>query len=166
MSEQNAETESTTAVTETATSGSIGQVSPTTIEDQDSTDHENPTVEYPIGGRPAFARLGRALTDEELANPGTPKMLVGMLEELDLDIEDLEQYKEKYFIADKQVGILNEKLLPIKRIEIFFGVGLAIGGIIIGIIPYTYSIEPLFGLITGVVGIVIMIGSIVGRVKK
>ena len=118
------------------------------------------------GRRAAFRDVRRQLTDAELTNPGVLKLLLDMLEEAWSEIEVLSPYQTRFHDADKNAAILSEKVKTINASEIFFGVGFGLGGSIIGLAPYFHSLKPEYGVITSVVGLAMMVGSTIGRIKK
>jgi len=125
------------------------------------------TVSVPtVGRRAAFRDVRRELTAEELSSPGIQKLLLDMLEEADDERETLKSYLNLYHEADKKAAVLTEQLTTQTRIEVFFGVGIGLGGAILGLAPSMYVAAPLYGVITAVVGLCMIIGSTVGRVVK
>ncbi len=120
------------------------------------------------GRRAAFRDIRRQLTDDELSSTGVQKLLLAMLEEADTDRDNLEPYVNLYHEADKKAAILSEQVKTQKTVEIFLGVGVGLGGTIIGLTPFFWGVKAVFGVITGLVGLGLIIGAIVGRriVKK
>jgi hypothetical protein len=120
----------------------------------------------PTGRRAAFRDVRRQLTDEELKNPGVQKLLLDMLQDADDEREGLRPYVDRFHEADKIAAVLREEVKTHTAIEVFFGVGVGLGGAIIGLAPFFWGIKPEYGVITGIVGLGIMIGSTIGRVVK
>jgi hypothetical protein len=106
------------------------------------------------------------LTDDELSHPGVQKLLLDILQEVDEDCDYLKSFVTLYHEADKKAAILSEKLLMNTTIEVFFGVGVGLGGTIIGLAPFLWGSKPEYGLITVLVGVCMIIGSTVGRMVK
>ncbi|MBI5375817.1 MAG: hypothetical protein HZA77_10300 [Candidatus Schekmanbacteria bacterium] len=120
----------------------------------------------PSGRRAAFRDVRRQLTDEELFSPGVQKLILGLLEEADDEREYLRSYINLYHESDKKAAVLSEKLLTQKAIEIFFGVGVGLGGAIIGLMPFFWGEKSEYGVIAGIVGLCIIVGASVGRIVK
>lgn len=115
--------------------------------------------EMPPVGRQVFRGLSRELNDADLANPGVQKMLLAELERMDNECASLRGYIERFYEADKDRGILKERLKTVTSIEVIFGTGMVIGGAILSISfsfpeamkPYTTISFILGGLIVVVV---------------
>ena len=119
-----------------------------------------------IGKRVALLDIGRKLTDQELSQTGAQKLLIEMLTEAETENEELKVYQEKFYDADKRAAILSEKLRANRSIEIFFGVGVGLGGTILGFSTFFFTLGISYGLITLVVGLGLIIGSCIGRAVK
>lgn len=120
----------------------------------------------PIGRRMSFSNLRRQLTDEELSSPGVQKLLLDMLEEAEDECDSLKSYVDKYYSADKKTAVLNEKLNKDNKIDVFFGVGVGLGGAILGLIPFLGEDKTLYGIVSAVIGLTLIIGSSIGRLLK
>ncbi|MDD4993030.1 MAG: hypothetical protein PHR83_12435 [Paludibacter sp.] len=118
------------------------------------------------GKRLALRSVKKQLTDEELAQSGTQKMLLEMLEDAENEADNMKTYVSSFYEADKKAAILGEKLNADKSIEIFFGVGVGLGGAIFGLVPFFWVKDVTFGLICLVVGLSLTIGSCIGRAVK
>jgi hypothetical protein len=118
------------------------------------------------GRRAAFRDVRRQLSDSELCSPGVQKLLLDILEEAERDRDQLAPYAERYHEADKRAAILLEKLQTSNAIEVFFGVGVGLGGTIIGLAPTFYTVKTEYGVITAVVGLAVTVGSTIGRLAK
>ena len=150
-------------VTEASTTGPIVQKKD--IESR-PLDQENGVSVPASGRRAAFRDVRRELTDAELSGPGVLKLLLDNLEEAWAEIEKLRSYVTRFHEADKKAAVLTEKVTAVTAIEILFGVGVGLGGTIIGLTPYFYSVKPEYGQITALVGLTMMIGSAIGRIVK
>lgn len=149
---------------EAPSSGLSVQARPSASEDRKP---PPPDSAVPASGRrAAFRDVRRQLTDEELKNPGVQKLLLDMLQEADDEREGLRPYVDRFYSADKTAAVLREEVKTLTAIEVFFGVGVGLGGAIIGLSPFFWGTKPEYGLITGIVGLGLMIGSTIGRVVK
>lgn len=128
------------------------------------------TVEHgqisPTGKRLALRNVKKQLTDEELAQSGTQKMLLEMLEDAENESENLKSYVSSFYEADKKAAILGEKLIIEKSIEIFFGVGVGLGGAIFGLTPFFWAKDVTYGLICLGIGLCLTIGTCIGRAVR
>lgn len=118
------------------------------------------------GRRQALKDVRRQLKDEELAQSGTQKMLLEMLEEAEADKDSLKGYVLSYHEADKKCAILGEKLNADRSVEIFFGVGVGLGGTLLGFAPSLWTDSLLYGIVSVVIGSLLIIGSCIGRAVK
>ena len=83
--------------------------------------------EPPKKGR-ALSRLKRELTDEEMASSGTQKMILDSIEQLQQEVEELKGFRDKYYEADKKIGILQEKAKTKIALEVLSTGSIAVGG--------------------------------------
>lgn len=118
------------------------------------------------GRRAALRDVRRQLTDKELQNPGVNILLLDMLQEADDERASLRPYIDRFHEADKNAAILTERMRSYTKIEVFFGVGMTLGGSIIGLVPFFLSEGTGFGVVTGLIGLTLLTGSIVGRAVK
>lgn len=130
----------------------------TTIIEQESV----PTT----GRRQALRNIRRQLTEAELAQSGTQKMLLEMLEEVETEKENIKSYVLSFHEADKKAAILGEKLNADRSVEIFFGVGVGLGGTILGLAPSFWASNLTHGIICIGIGIALIVGSCIGRAVK
>lgn len=89
-----------------------------------------------------------------------------MLQEADDERASLRPYIDRFHEADKNAAILTERMRSYTKIEVFFGVGMTLGGSIIGLVPFFLSEGTGFGVVTGLIGLTLLTGSIVGRAVK
>jgi hypothetical protein len=115
------------------------------------------------GRRQAFQDIKRQLTPGELANTGTQKLILEMLLASERQCDELKEYVENYHVADKKVGVLEEKLKTNKVNEIMFGVGVGVGCAIIGLAPYFWDDKGKGPLVLAV-GLALTIGAAIGRI--
>ncbi len=116
--------------------------------------------------RPSFGGLRRQLTNEELQSPGIPKLLLDMLEEAETSRDEYKSYVDAYHAADKRAEVLGEKVNRDTAINIFFGVGVGLGGSIVGLSPFFWEKGALYGSICLLIGIGLIIGATFGRIVK
>ncbi len=68
------------------------------------------------------------LTDEEMASSGTQKMILDSIEQLQQEVEELKGFRDKYYEADKKIGILQEKAKTKIALEVLSTGSIAVGG--------------------------------------
>lgn len=120
----------------------------------------------PTGRRLALRNVRRQLTDEELAQSGTQKMLLDMLEEVENERENLKGFVTNFYESDKRAAILSEKLITDKRIEVFFGGGVGLGGALLGLAPFFWDIGSGYGFVCLFIGVCLIIFACIGRAIK
>jgi hypothetical protein len=116
------------------------------------------------GRRQAFQDLKRRLTNEDLANPGAQKLLLEMLSNAEDERDEYKLYIAQYHAADKDVGILTEKLKGDRVNEVMFAVGIGVGCAAIGLSTYFWDAKTANGQICLIVGGVLVVGFAVARI--
>ena len=146
----------------------VGNSGPTPNEakqqEPPSTPQES-TAPAPVSGREAFRDIRRRLTEQDLASPGTQKLLLEMLLSAETERDEIKAYIPKYYAAERQAAVLEEKAKPNKINETLSGFGLALGGAIIGVAPFFWTVAGYQGWICLVMGAFLVIGATIGRVK-
>jgi hypothetical protein len=84
----------------------------------------------------ALSRLKRELSEEELFSPGVLKMLVEDRERIVDENRDLQSFRAKFYIADKELAILKQKLKNWSSMEV-----LSTGCIALGAAAFVYAPE-------------------------
>ena len=135
-------------------------------EGVDTNSSEDSKAIPPTGRRFALRNVRKQLTDEELAQSGTQKMLLEMLEESENEKEGLRSYVTSFHEADKKSAILGEKLNADRSIEVFFGAGVGFGGAILGLSPFFWDKGAIYGVICLIIGVILIIGASIGRAIK
>ena len=117
------------------------------------------------GKRQVFKDIRRQLQDADLASPGVQKLLLDELEQKEAECEILESYIDRFHVADKRAAVLEEKLKTQNAIEVFFAVGMTLGGAIVGLAPFFWD-ESGHGPIVLMIGAALVLGSSIGRIVK
>ena len=94
----------------------------------DSESPEEPALKFP---RPLSA-IRREITEEELDNPATKRLIIGELDRLEGVVGSLAEYRESFHEADKEVGVLKERLKRTVAVDIIFGTTLTVGAALVG----------------------------------
>jgi hypothetical protein len=118
------------------------------------------------GRRESLLNIRRRLTNDELSQSGTQKMLLEMLEEAENQTKCMRDFEAKYYRADKESAILNEKLNTDRSMEIFFGTGVGLGGAILGLSPFFWKLGDIYGVLCLLLGVCLIIGASIGRAIK
>ncbi|HUW61910.1 MAG TPA: hypothetical protein VMZ06_12995, partial [Candidatus Bathyarchaeia archaeon] len=113
------------------------------------------------GRRAAFRDVKRQLSDEELKSSGVQRLLLDMLEQADEALGSLQPYVERFHAADKSVAVMTERLRRNTTLEVFFGVGVGLGGAIIGLAPFFWTQSPQYGQVTAIIGFLLAVGATV-----
>lgn len=133
--------------------------------DQEPQDTEAGIPQPPVKGRRSFARVRRELSEEELKSPAVQRLFVEEIERLERENTGLLDYQEGYHEADKQVGIMQERIKASLAGEIIYGVCMTVGAAALGFAPTLWSTQPA-GVLSIVFGAVLLIGGVVSRVVR
>ena len=124
-----------------------------------------PSSQPPPKPASALSGISRDLTDEELSSPGARKLLIDRLDQAEIQIVELKDFRDRFHAADKQVAVLTEKTKREKSAEVLYGVALSVGAIFMGLAPSAWKTQP-FGWLSLLVGIALMIGAIVSKAVR
>lgn len=87
----------------------------------------------------AWSRLSRELSDDDLNQPGTKKMILEKLDNLSDENESLKSYQAKFYDVDKKYAVLTEKYkaaqINVRLIDVFS----MIGTLMLGLVPWLYD---------------------------
>jgi len=119
-----------------------------------------------VKGRKAFSRLRRELTDDELSSPAVQRMLIDDIERLEKDNAELEKFRNRYYEADKNCGILNEKLKVNICQDVIFGTCLTIGSALISLYPSLHIDKSNYANTLLIMGFILIAGGIASKVVK
>lgn len=84
-------------------------------------------------GTGAFSNLSRSLNEANLKNPAVGKLLLEKIDILSSEKIVLEGFRDKFYDADKRVGILEEKSQSQNKFQILYSACLTMGGTVFGI---------------------------------
>lgn len=115
-------------------------------------------------GKQAFQYITRELSDDDLKNPAVGKLLLNEIDRLEIENDELGDYKEQFHEADKKVAVLQEKSKTHLVAEITSVGCIAIGGILIGhgmSEPSNWIIG--CGALVFIIGIVAIVAKVVKR---
>jgi len=128
----------------------------------------------PISGkRQAFDDVLVPLTPKDLADPGTQKLILHMLQQARTDADQAEGYILRFYDADKRAAILQEKLDSSNKIskttEIAVMTGTTLGGALIGMASYFWAkSQPDLGagVFVLVIGVFLLGGAIAVKMRQ
>jgi hypothetical protein len=113
----------------------------------------------------AFSRLKRELTDEELGSSGVHKLLLELLQRAEEDNVDMKPFRDRYYQADKQNGVLQEKLKSNLATEVISMGSLTVGAVALGYAPSLWKSQP-GGWLAVVFGLVLIGGGIIAKAVR
>ena len=113
-------------------------------------------------GRQAFKKLRRELSEEELSNPGTLRMILDQHDQLVEENDDLREIRERFHVCDKDAAVLRERLKKSNAQDIVLGATLVGGSLVLGHLPSLWSTQPT-GWVALVVGTILVVGSVGAR---
>ena len=103
----------------------------------------------------AWSRLSRELSDDDLNQPGTKKMILDKLDNLSDENESLKSYQAKFYDVDKKYAVIIEKYkaaqINVRLIDVFS----MIGTLMLGLVPWLYDHNAGFLIILLDVGVAI-----------
>lgn len=106
--------------------------------------------------RGAFSRVKRQLSNSDLKNPAVGRLLLSQNDKYEQEIGSLEEYKEKYYDADKRAAVFLERINGIKEGINSRSVFLTFGGILLGALPSLWSRQFLFWAVA-LIGIIFLL---------
>ena len=115
--------------------------------------------------QPSLARVRRELTEEDLSAPGVRRLLVGQIDELHQQLDEISVYRDRFHEADKTRAVLEQKLRVSVASDIAFGVCLTVGAAIVGLVPTVWDKGPL-GPIFIALGLILMASGVFFRAKQ
>lgn len=132
-----------------------------------------PAVEptRPTGRRQEFSNIERELSEQELAKPGTLKLLLAMLDSAEADRNEYkaalsrrqaeyDRLLRKYWAKIASIRSLNAQLRSNIAIDLMAGGGIALGGLLAGFATSFKDSLPLWATIG--IGLGLMVASVVG----
>lgn len=118
------------------------------------------------GGRHALREVGRKLDEEDLEHRGVQKLLLDALDRCDRKRRELEGYVDRFHEEEKRAAVLEERLSSETTIEIMYGVGVGVGGAIVGIVPFLWTLKAIAGLAALILGGLLVGGAAYARGRQ
>jgi hypothetical protein len=117
--------------------------------------------------RPAFSRLTKELTDDDLDTPGARKLVLDALFRAEEEKAELRLFRDRYHQADKKNGIFEEKLKTNTAVDVISMGCMAAGGIAFGYSRGLWSTQLGTAIGAVVLGtILIFIGIIARAIRR
>lgn len=108
------------------------------VDEEDLAD-ESPSPASPAAAlktrkyEPSWTGIAQSLTEGDLENPAARKMLVNELSRLSQETETLSEFREKFYEADKESGVLAERVSQTSRFNALSAIMVSIGAIMSGL---------------------------------
>lgn len=87
-----------------------------------------------------LSKLSREVSDKDLRNKAVVRLILNLNDQLEEEIQEIRNYREKYYNSDKRVGILETQIDSININFIF----IALGSILIGFTPSLWDKQNFF----------------------
>jgi hypothetical protein len=113
--------------------------------------------------RAIFANLPRELTPKDLSTGAARRFLLDESDRLHQEVSDLKSFRDRFYEADKERGILQEKLKRSISAEVIYGICLSVGSLLIPVAIEIWESRP-YGWILLISGAVLYIGGVVSRI--
>ena len=105
------------------------------------------------------------LSDEELSSTGARKLLLDKLDQLELQVAELNQFRSRFYDADKKVAVLDSWLKKENASELLYSFALSSGAIFVGLAPSAWKTQP-YGWLSLLLGAALMGGAVAFKVKR
>jgi hypothetical protein len=115
--------------------------------------------------RRALSGLKRELTEEDLAAPGTQKMILEEIERLSGENDRMSSIQDDFHRVDKDLAVLREKQKRNISADIVSGSCLAVGAAALGYAPAVWNSPP-SGQIALAFGAVLTVAGIIAKAIK
>jgi len=130
----------------------------------EATGNLKPNVEPDKKSIGAYDNLPRGLTQEELSQSGTQKLILNDLSKAEEKIRNIEPFVEKYYNIVTERSVLQEKLLKTKQAEILYSFCITTGGVIIGLSKIWYETNGALCAIMIAIGVLSILGGILFKI--
>jgi hypothetical protein len=111
-----------------------------------------------------YSRIRREISEDDLSSPAVQRILLGEVDKLQSQVNDLEVIETQFHVVDKKSAVLEEKLKAVNSQEVLYSLCLTIGAAVIGLSSMIW--EKGYGWIAITIGSLLLVGGIVSRVMK
>ena len=129
--------------------------------DQEPITGAQPVQEQPKARR-AFSRVRRELTEEEIAHPAVHRLILDEVDQLEQEVTELTDFRDRYYETDRGRAVLDEKLRQKKSGEVLQDAALGVGFLFIGLAPSAWTLQP-YGYLTVAGGVILIFGALVAK---
>ncbi len=112
-----------------------------------------------------FSRVKRELSSADLRNPAVGRLLLSQNDKYEQEISSLEEYKEKYYMAEKSSAVFEERLKSTQETMNSKSIFLTLGGIGAGSLVSLWGKSMYFWPVA-VISIIFFLLAIFGSSKK
>lgn len=116
--------------------------------------------------RRALSRLKRELSDEELGSPGVQKLLLDSLEQGEKELDALKSFRDKYYVAETQLGIYRERIKTKISFEVLSTGTLAAGAAMLGFARAVWGDPDGYAWMLLIVGAILTVVGIIAKVIR
>ncbi len=122
-------------------------------------------IDVEEGKRPFLKQARNPFTTTELEQPVAARFLADEVERLSKENDRLQEYRNKYHVADKQCGVLEEKARAKGALEALDAIGIAVGAVMVGLAPALWKMSPFNFIVIGL-GATLLVASVFARVVR
>ncbi|MEG6524880.1 hypothetical protein [Bordetella bronchiseptica] len=115
--------------------------------------------------RKSLSKLRRELTDDELSSPAVQRMLVDEIERLDVERNQLVEFRDKFYDSKTRIGVLEEKFTGKMAIEVIHVACNTVGAAALGYAPSIWDKQPMAWLFA-IFGTILVVMSLIAKVIK
>ena len=122
--------------------------------------------ETPVSGRgQPFTKLAREIQQEDLTHPAVARLVLNMLDKAEDECSELRRFRTQLHEEKAQSAVLKEKLKGKTALDIVCAACFGVGGIVVGLSTFFWTVSWEAGLIALCVGVILMGGSTIAQVK-
>ena len=108
-----------------------------------------------------YDNLRRAITEDELSDAGARRLLLGDLDRLDREVNELKAFRDKFHESDKKCAVYDQQLSASSAIDLLFTISLASGSAILGVIASVSNPAAFYTLL--IIGILLFLTAVLAR---
>lgn len=109
-----------------------------------------------------LSKLQRELKEEDLDSPGVKRLILAEIDRLEAALDEAKEFREKFYKADKEQAIAEERLKTNVSIDIIYGVCLSVGAAFLGLAPSFWKDQP-YGMVALILGVFLMGGGVAAK---
>lgn len=113
----------------------------------------------------AYQELKRDLSEDELTSPGALKLMLNDLDRLNDEVAKTSPYKDLFHEKDKEVAVLEGKLIKNTNNEILYSVAITIGSALLGVCPAIWEKSIIYGPLSLAFGAVLILFGFISKFR-